>query len=377
MIGSIIGVSRLLLDTAKMIFPENGEVAAASNVADKAGNTYNLLTKHSVVQSGNRTLVAPIVGVDKTIVHASYMQAVMQVVMARDMHAVLAHISIKNAERMGIKIDEIIGGVQPRRAGLVSLAGCEAMNGNGPAPGKFNKGGNDGSEGTEVGNSSDTVTIGGKSYSDITEYTPLAIGRVVVATAHGPNGGKVELPLTFREIPMPMNPAQLLNVFQAAKSEDGFFARLNMWQAGEITGPQFFSGSDVNKEKFNIKNKDTTGYFEEMAKRERINKAQAIRTGVVSMNTMANTFIMSSDTAKQIELTIGKRFSNGRNLDAIFRAVDASRIVICDERNGVFEFLTNGDSLVETFTLKELETKAKKADGADSLEALARILAGK
>lgn len=376
MIGSIIGVSRLLLDTAKMIFPENGEVAAASNVADKAGNTYNLLTKHSVVQSGNRTLVSPIVGIDKTILHANYMQAVMQVVMARDMHAVLAHISIKNAERMGIKIDEIIGGVQPRRAGLVSLAGCEAMNGNGPNPNKF-KGGKDGSEAPEMGSDGDTVTIGGKSYSEIAEFTPLAIGRVVVATAHGPNGGKVELPLTFREIPMPMMPAQILNVFSAAKPEDGFFARLAMWGAGEITGPQFFSGSDINKDKFNTKNKDNTGYFEEMAKRERINKAQAIRTGVVSMNTMANTFIMSSDTAKQIELTIGKRFSNGRNLDAIFRAVDASRIVICDERNGVFEFITNGDSLIETYTLKELEAKGKKSDSADSLESLARILAGK
>jgi len=377
MIGSIIGVSRLLLDTAKMVFPDNGEVAAASSVADKASNTYNLLTKHSVTHSANRTMVAPIVGIDKTILHASYMQAVLQVVMLRDMHAVLSHISIKNAENMGIKIDEIIGGVQPRRAGLVGLSGCEAMNGNGPAPGKFNKGGKDGSQTSEDTGDDGTVTIAGKSYSEIAEYTPLAVGRVVMVTAYGPNGAKVELPLTFRECPMPMNPQQLTNVFSAAKSEDGFFARLSMWSAGEITGPQFFSGSDINKEKFKIKNKDNTGYLEEMAKRERTNKAQAIRSGVVSMNTMANTFVMSSDTAKQIELTIGKRFSNGRNLDAIFAAVDASRLVICDERNGIFEFITSGDSLVETFTLKELEAKAKKGDSSDSLEALARILAGK
>lgn len=376
MLGSFIGISRLLLDTAKMIFPENEEIGAAARTADKAGNTYNLLTQHSINEQANRTLVAPILGIDKTILHASYTSTVMQVCMTRDIHAVLNHIAIKNASAMGIKIDEIIGGVQPRRAGLVSLQGCEAITQNGPNP---NKPGKSNASETSTADSDDTiVSINGKSYSELTEYSPLAIGRVVVATITGPTGAKLELPLTFRETPMPMSAAQLQNVFSAAKPEEGFFARLSMWlDTSEISGAEFFSGSDINKEKFRVRNEDMTGYFEEMARRDRVNKAQAIRTGVVSMNTMANTFIMSSDTMKQIELQIGRSFLRTSHMGQIFKAVKASRIVICDDRNSVFHFITNGDDIIETFTLKELESKAKKADSADTLEALTRLLAGK
>lgn len=369
MLGTIIGVSRLLLDTAKMAFPDNDEIGAASTVADRASNTYNLLTKHSVMSSQNRTLVSPIVAIDKSILHLPFMQSVLQVCMLRDMQAVLSHIAIKNAESMGIKIDAIIGGVQPRRAGLVSLQGCEAMTPTGPTPKNKDDKENTPEEGS--------VIIGGKSYADIGEYTPLAVGRVVVATVYGKDGGKVELPLTFRESPRPMGIQQLNNVFSAAKAEDGFFARLTMTQAGEITTPVFFSGRDIIKEKFNRAYQDSTGYIEDMAKTDRINKANAIRTGVVSMNTMANTFVISSDTAKQIEINTGKRLGNARQQAAIFKAVNAARIVICDERNGVFHFITNGDDTVETYTLNQMEAKAKKGDGADSLEALARILAGK
>lgn len=366
MLGTVIGVGRLLLDTAKMVFPDNKEIGAAAHTADKVNNTYNLLTQHSVTQSFNRTLVSPIIGIDKTILHATYMGTVLQVVTLRDIQAVLSHIAIKNAESMGVKIDEVIGGVQPRRAGLVSLQGCEAVTLSGPNPTV-----------TEEKDNDDIVKVNGKTYDSLSEYVPLAVGKVVMVTVNGPQGGKVDIPLTFRESPMPMSPQQLINTFSAAKAEDGFFARLSMWNAGEISGPEFFSASDVTKEKFRQRNEDMTGYFEEMDKRDRINKVNAIRTGVMSMNTMANTFIMSTDTLKQLELSIGRRLTNSRSLPLIFKAVKASRIVICDERNGVFLFATNGDDLVETFTLRELEVKAKKGDSADSLEQLARILAGK
>lgn len=376
MLGSFIGISRLLLDTAKMIFPENEEIGAASKTADKAGNTYNLLTQHSINEQGNRTLVAPLIGIDKAILHSPYTSVVMQVCMALDIQAVLSHLAIKNATAMGIKIDEILGGVQPRRAGLVSLQGCEAMTQNGPNPNKSGK--SDAPETTTAGGDDSVISINGKSYSELTEYAPLALGRVVVATITGPTGAKLELPLTFRETPMPMSAPQLLNVFSAAKPEEGFFARLSMWlDTGEISGGEFFSGSDLTKEKFRLRNEDMTGYFEEMAKRDRINKAQAIRTGVVSMNTMANTFIMSSDTMKQIELQIGRNFLRTSHMGQIFKAVKASRIVICDDRNSVFHFITNGDDVINTYTIKELEGKAKKSDGADTLEALTRLLAGK
>lgn len=373
MLATALSLGRLVTDAAKMLFPDNKDVQSAANAANAAGNTYNLLTQHSITQSAGRTLVSPMVGIDKTILHAPFMGPVLQLVMARDIQAVLSHIAIKNAESMGVKIDEVLGAVQPRRAGLVSLQGCEAIQPRGPAPSGKPKD----KESVTVEDGDRQVTINGKSYTEISEYTPLGIGRVVEATVNGPNGTKVPIPITFRETPMQMSPKTLLNIFSAAKVEDGLFARLIMREAKEIDNPEFFTGRDLIKRKFNIRNDDLSGYYAEMDKRDRANKMAALRTGVFSMNTMANTFILSQDTANQISLQLGKRFTNYSGFEALFKVVKASRIVICDERTGNFTFATNGDSFIEELTLREMEQKAKKAEGSDSLEALTRLLLGK
>jgi len=375
-LGTIIGIGKLLLDAAKMVFPDNKEINSASSIADKAGYTYNLLNDSSITQSANRALIKPIVVIDKSILHASYMNGLMQVVMARDIQAILTHFAIKNAEANGIKINDILGEVQPRRAGLVGLMGCEALTTSGPVPNK--QGAPNAAEQPAVGNGDASIVIGGQSYPELTEHTNLAIGKVVKSTAIGPTGVKIDFPLVFREIPLPASQQLLENIFSAAKVEEGFFARLDMVNSGEITYPEFFTGRDVVKEKFKIRNDDLTGYYDEMSKRERLNKAAALRSGVFSLNTMANTFIIGMDVAKQIELKVGRRFLNERSLPAIFKAIKASRIIICDEeRNGVFHFIDNGDFSIETFTMKDIENKAKKAEGADTLEALTRILMGR
>jgi len=375
-LGTIIGIGKLLLDAAKMVFPDNKEINSASSIADKAGYTYNLLNDSSITQSANRALIKPVVVIDKTIIHASYMNGLMQVVMARDIQAILTHFAIKNAEANGIKINDILGEVQPRRAGLVGLMGCEALTTSGPVPNK--QGAPNAAEQPAVGTGDASIVIGGQSYPELTEHTNLAIGKVVKSTAIGPTGVKIDFPLVFREICLPASQQSLENIFNAAKVEEGFFARLDMANSGEITYPEFFTGRDIVKEKFKIRNDDLTGYYDEMSKRERLNKAAALRSGVFSLNTMANTFIIGMDVAKQIELKIGRRFLNERALPAIFKAIKASRIIICDEeRNGVFHFIDNGDFSIETYTMKDIENKAKKAEGADTLEALTRILMGR
>lgn len=375
-LGTIIGIGKLLLDAAKMVFPDNKEINSASSIADKAGYTYNLLNDSSITQSANRALIKPVVVIDKSIIHASYMNGLMQVVMARDIQAILTHFAIKNAEANGIKINDILGEVQPRRAGLVGLMGCEALTTSGPVPNK--QGAPNAAEQPAVGTGDASIVIGGQSYPELTEHTNLAIGKVVKSTAIGPTGVKIDFPLVFREICLPASQQSLENIFNAAKVEEGFFARLDMANSGEITYPEFFTGRDIVKEKFKIRNDDLTGYYDEMSKRERLNKAAALRSGVFSLNTMANTFIIGMDVAKQIELKIGRRFLNERALPAIFKAIKASRIIICDEeRNGVFHFIDNGDFSIETYTMKDIENKAKKAEGADTLEALTRILMGR
>lgn len=372
MIGTFISLGALLLDVSKWAFPESKEIDAASKVANKAAYSYNVLNTTSASQRANRAVIAPMVAIDQTILHQDYMNDLMQVVMLRDEVATLTNIAMNNADAMGVKIENILGGVLPKRSGLEALMGCESAltTARGYVDSHKPK------QVTKDEDLRDTVSINGKSMPDFKEYTPLAVGRVVLATVYGKEGGRLDFPLTFRQIPVPVSNKDLKLIFSASKAEDGLSARFLMAKSGEITTPELLTGSDIVKEKFRIRNQEMSGYYKEATKRETVNRIASIRTGVISMNSMANTFILSRATADQLELEIGRTFKRASTRDQIFKAVKANTIVIADDGAGVFTFYTNGVDLPETYTRREISVKAAKESGANTLTDLVKLLNG-
>lgn len=57
---------------------------------------------------------------------------------------------------------------------------------------------------------------------------------------------------------------------------------------------------------------DTTGYYEEVLKRNKSNKTAALLTGEFSVGTVANTWIISDHTATRIETAIGARLNKNK-----------------------------------------------------------------
>ena len=368
MIGSVLNLGAMLLNLAKFAYPDSKEVDSAGRVLDTARHSYNVLNTTSISQSANRAVISPMVGVDSSILHQEYMSDVMQVVQLRDIVSVLTHLSLQGSTGMGVKIENLLGSVQPNRGGMMALMGCEAFS-DGPSTKENNPRNPDGSRKTPTINTTDGVT------KDLMEYGPLAVGKVVQAEVYNEHGNKVTFPLTFRQSPVPINLADMELIFSAAKPEDGFFARMMMVKTGEITFPEFLTGRDLVKDRFKIKNQDMSGYYKEANKRENANRAAALTTGVISMNTMANTFIVSSDTANQIELSIGKRFSDPRSRSKIFQSVKANTVVVCNEDRGIFTFYTNGVDMPEVYTRKDVTVKSKK-DPGNTLNDLVKLLNG-
>ncbi|ASU03852.1 putative capsid and scaffold protein [Erwinia phage vB_EamM_Joad] len=365
MIGTALNLGAMLLNLAKFAMPENKDVDSAGRIIDTARHSYNVLNTTSISQSANRAVIAPMVGVDSTILHQEYMSDVMQVVQLRDIISVLTHLNLQGSVGMGVKIENLLGSIQPNRGGMMAYLGCEAYTDGPKATSNKNP------DGTFK---NPTQSSDGAS-KDLMEYGPLAVGKVVQAEVYNEHGNKVTFPLTFRQSPVPINLKDLELIFSAAKPEDGFFARLMMVKTGEITFPEFLTGRDLIKDRFKIKNQDMSGYYKEADKRERANRAAALRTGVISMNTMANTFIMSNDTANQVELQIGKRFADPRSREKIFKSVKANTIVVCNEDRGVFTFYTNGVDMPEIYTRKDIAVKSKK-DSGNTLNDLVKLLNG-
>lgn len=364
MVGDILNVGSFFLDIMKKIYPDNKDISGAVNVADTVRSAYDVVSTTSIGQNARRTLLSPMVVVQGELLHQEYMPDLITVINIRDIVATLSHFAIRNAEQIGVNISSYLGRVNPNRAGLQSMiAGIEAFSAGNIDPSKPKPG-----EGS--------FTVGGKTIQELQEYVPLSIGRVVNATVFGKDGTSVELPLTFRQIIVPASSDSLENTFGVAKIDDGFKMRWIMRNNGEITNPEWFDGEDIIKERFKAMRNDDTKYYTEAQARDVRNKIEAVRTGVISLNTMANTFIITDDEKERIEMEIGKSFANPNSRKEIFKTVKANTIVICNESRGSFTFYTNGQMMPEIYTRRDLAIKTKKEPAVNSLEGLVKLLNG-
>lgn len=370
MFADILNAGSFFLDVFKRMYPESDDIASAAKVAGQARNAYNVINTSSVHESAGRTLFSPMVIVDGTLLHQEYMPDLITVLNIRDVVATLSHFAIKNAEAVGVNISNYIGGANPNRAGLLSLiSGLESMaSGNIQAK-------------KPEGKANGTVTPGASKtsldlYKDLMEYVPLSIGRVVNATIFGKDGIQVDVPLTFRQIIVPASESSLDNIFNAAKIEDGGKMRWIMRSNGEITNPEWFNGTDIIRERFKTRVGDDTGYYEEAMRRDTRNKLEAVRTGTISVNTMANSIILSEDEASRLEIQIGKSFSNVNSRNDIFKKLSANTIIVCNDGRDIFTFYTRGQIIPAKYTRRELAVKTKKEQATNSLEGLVKLLNG-
>ena len=377
-IGTVITLGKLLLDIASFAAPDKSkkDIETAKNTLNKAERSYNVMSTNSVTQSAARATISPMIVIEDSLLHNEYMHDLIEIVTLRDIVATLTHLALENGTGMGIKVADLVGSINPNRGGMMALMGCEMFN-NGPSihfdsvTGIEDKKGND----DDGKGPKDQVRVKTDQIPQVMEYTPLAVGKVVSATAYGPSGEKMEYPLTFREIPVPVPYNDIALTFSAAKGEDGFFARMMMVKTGEITFPEFLTGKDIIKERFRIKNDQMSKYYKTATAAEAKNKAIAVQTGVMSFNNLANTFIFSKDSANQLELQMGKRFADPKSRHQIFNAVKANTIVVCNDDRGIYQFYTHGVDMPETYTRKEITLKAKK-DPGNSLEDLVKLLNG-
>lgn len=376
MIGAVLNLGSFFLDIAKQIYPDSKDIGAAADVAGKVRHSYNVVSTSSVHKSANRAVIAPLVGVEASLLHQEYMQDVMGVVMLRDIVATLTHLSMQSSVAVGVKMENLIGSISPNRGGMMSLSGCEALNDNLP---NYRRDGNEDNDDAKSKNPSgqEYINVDSKSLNSVSEYTPLAVGKTVVATIVTEQGVKQDIPLTFRQIPVPTQQADMERIFSAVKQEDGFFIRLFMTKdTKELTWPEFLGGRDIIKDRFKIRNDDMSGFYKEAMRRETGNKLAALRSGTISMNTMANSFIMDKSTQNKLELSIGKRFRDYKSREQIFSATNANTIVVCDEDRGIFTFYTHGMDMVETYTRKDIAIKSKKDTGSNNLADLVKLLNG-
>lgn len=354
MIPQILSLGSLLTTLASNFGANKSKTNAAKTALEGAMATYNMLGTSSVQGSAKTALISPMVAIENTLIHQDYMTDLLTIVALRDIKDTLTHLSLQG-EVNGIKISRIVESINPSRAGFLSYSGLEAFDKNAAI--------------------SNRVTVAGKTYSDLTQFQPLALGRTCEASVNL-DGNTVSFPLTFREIPVPISSNDLKMIFDASKPEDGMYGRFLMHKSGELTTPELLIGTDKIKQEFKIRREDMSGYYKEASKRASNSRIAAIRSGgLISVNRQANTIILSSETAKNIELESGVNF-NHSGIDKIRKSVMANNIIVINDGLGVFTFYSTSSSIPERWTAKELSAGAKKDTSLD-LNALAKLFGGR
>lgn len=379
--SSIIGIGTTLLKT---LGGANSEaVSSAVDSASKHGKAaYDTSKGNSIVAARQKTMIRPLVVVEQSVVHQDYATDLMTIIQLRDIQATLTHLRMQGTIA-GVQIDKYIDPIRPTRnmgrrlgsfGGLESFGGTDIMK---PVEGDVD--GQEALNNKDDKQTPDGVAIDSKAVQTVlSEYTPLALGRTVDAQITVDNK-TITFPLTFRQIPVPMSPKDLERVFDHAKGEDTWQTRFDKLEVGMITTPELLTGRDIIKEKFRIRLDDlkaNTNYINDSIANQRSHVMKALATGEMSMNNMANTFVMTDTTARQIELVTGKRFDNASQRESLWKGLKANTVVICNESRGLFTFYTMGLKLPEQYTRNDIKQKAAKESSVGSLTDIMKLLNG-
>ncbi|QCW23244.1 hypothetical protein HWC35_gp090 [Vibrio phage USC-1] len=327
---------------------------------------------NSLVREAQKTMIRPMVVVEQSIIHQDYASDLMTIIQLRDIQATLTHLRLQGSVG-GVQISKYIEPIRPVRGmgrSLGSFGGLESFGGTNIVKPV---------DGMEAVDTPDGVKVDSKSaQSVLSEYAPLALGRTIEAVITS-NGETVSFPLTFRQIPVPMSTKDLERVFDHAKGEDSWQTRFDKLEVGMITPPELLTGRDIIKEKFRIRLDDikaNSRYISDSIKNQRNHVKKAATSGEMSLNNMANAFVITDTAARQIEMLTGKRFSVFSQRETLWTGLRANTIVICNEARGLFTFYTWGSKDAETYTRNDLKQKAAKESSVGSLTDIMKLLNG-
>lgn len=390
MIGTVLSLGQTILGiTNQLSDGKDQKILDAVKTVDVTKGLYDSMTTNSLNKLTNATVVNPMVVIENVIRHEEYMLDLMNVIQLMDIRNILNYFTV-NTVIDGVKLADLISPVSTNRSGwesfnkvdnYESLTGLEAL--------KENKGGKSTRyHGTEDKDDGDGFNKPKNIYfnntnktddiqADITEYPPLAVGRTILAEKVNSAGVKIKFPLTFKITPISVSTPELIKIFQATSIQTGYKARRLMLKSGEITTPEWFSGSDIVKAKFRARDKEYTNYISEMESKATKSAITFAKTGIFNLNTEANTFIMTSNTLRQLEVLNGFKMTNAGSRQKVFKTVLATRIVVVDPDRGTFTFYYNGIQNVDVFTKNDLKSKSNKASGAESIEALVKLINGR
>lgn len=228
-------------------------------------------------------------------------------------------------------------------------------------------------KGANNAGASSSVTIG-KSV-DIGEPVNIGSGRMINVTVKE-DGREVQVPVLIRLNAMYMATQPLIHILASSSQDISLGARFKKWRLGGIDfwRDVVFCQDLIDSHKKNLQ-ADKTGMYLQIMNKRRQNSISAAVSGSLSANQASNIIILSSESAKELELKIFGKLTDFNTRQRIFQQGYGMLMFIVDKQWGTVRMYTR--DIPEHTELSDRDLRAaNKKGGIDIGDVLTAFRAG-
>lgn len=209
----------------------------------------------------------------------------------------------------------------------------------------------------------------GYDLKHLSESTNLSVGKMVEVKVEDGNK-KASFPISVRLIATPILADVLAHILGDGSRNISAKERFHAWRSGQI---EFIRDlifcQDLIDEHRKALMKDDSGAYAEILKRRAANNAAGVMSGTPSIGTASNLVVLTSQTAKELEHSVGGRLSDVATRNKVFKNTYVMIMVVIDPEWEQVTFYHRGIALPTKLSIKELKT-ANKGTGPDIGEIL-------
>ena len=203
----------------------------------------------------------------------------------------------------------------------------------------------------------------------VSEAVNLSVGKMIQVNIES-EGKKASFPISVRLIATPIAADVLTHILGDGSRNTTAVERFHAWRSGQLEFIRdIVFAQDLIDEHRKALIKDPSGAYAEILKRRRGNNAAGVLSSTPSIGTASNLVILTSQTAKELEMSIGGRLSDVHTRKKVFDNTYVMIMVVVDTEYEQVTIYHRGIALPTKLSVKELKT-ANKGTGPDVAEIL-------
>lgn len=217
-----------------------------------------------------------------------------------------------------------------------------------------------------------TTNVNAKDAGNIkllNENANLSIGKLIDVNVES-DGAKASFPVNVRLMSNIISPETLVNIMSLGAADKSFKERYHKWRSGQIHFIRdLIMCQDLIDAHKKALMKDKSGQYKSRMKSRSKNKLSAILSGNPSVATASSIFVITEETAKELESAIRGKLKKFATREKLFNDTSAMMMFVIDEEWEQVTIYHRSIESATTVSVKELQRKGN-GKGPDILDVL-------